>query len=195
VGPALLTIGTLIAIYLGKKAEMATGPLAGRPASAAMQTSPLHAALDFFRSPIFIALCIGLVWSVTDLPDDGPVIETVLRALDLVASANSFLVALIVGLSLRFQGLRTMLWATLGVALITLILKPIFVWLPSLVISLTPMQLEVLIIEAAMPSALLAVVLARRYGCDAELASKLVLVTSLGCVVSILVMSKLLWPT
>jgi len=151
--------------------------------------------LGFFRSPIFIALCIGLTWSLLDLPDDGPVVGTTLRAVDLVASANSFLVALTVGLSLRFQGLRAMVWLALGVALIKLILKPILVWLPSLALPLTSVQLEVLIIEAAMPSALLSVVLARRYGCDAELASKLVLATSLGCVVSILVMSKLLWPT
>lgn len=194
VGPALFTLGALIAIYLGAKA--AAQPAAQTaPASPDLGTAPWREALGFFRSPIFVALCLGVLWSVADLPIDGPIIGTALRGVDLVAAANSFLVALTVGLSLRFHGLRALLWVALGVGSIKLILKPLLVWLPSLALPLTSVQLEVLIVEAAMPSALLSVVLARRYGCDAELASKLVLATSLGSVVSILAVSKLLWPS
>jgi predicted permease len=38
-------------------------------------------------------------------------------------------------------------------------------------------QVQVLVLEAAMPSALLTVVFAKTYGCDAKLASKLIFAT------------------
>lgn len=196
VGPALFTLGTLIAAYLGARAARASGATDHDAGSVtAAQNQPWRAALAFFHSPIFIALCLGALWSFAGVPNEGPVVGTALRAIDLIAAANSFLVALSVGLSIRFQGLRAILWVALGVGLIKLFLKPILVWLPSLALPLSAMQLEVLIIEAAMPSALLAVVLARRYGCDAELASQLVLATSLGCLFSMLLITRLLWPS
>jgi predicted permease len=182
VGPALFILGTLIALYYGAKAsdtERADG-------------AATTAALAFFRSPIFLALCIGSLWSVADLPQQGALLGPLFHAIDLVAAANTLLVALCVGLALRFDGLRAILAVALGVMVIKLIAKPILVWLPGQALADSASQLEVLVIEAAMPSALLAVVLSRRFGCDAALASKLVLATSLGCVLTVVLMVNLL---
>jgi len=49
-------------------------------------------------------------------------------------------------------------------------------------------QLQVLILEAAMPSALLTVVFAKTYGCDAKLASKLIFATLVASSISIIAM-------
>jgi predicted permease len=43
-----------------------------------------------------------------------------------------------------------------------------------------------------MPSALLSVVLAGRYGCDAQLASKLVFATTVASLTTVLIMTQLL---
>jgi len=197
VGPALFTLGTLIAMYYGARAAATEAPADGANAppaatGAATGAAPARAALAFFRSPIFISLCVGVLWSLADLPQDGPLFGTVFRGIDLIAGANTLLVALSVGLALRFDGLRAILGLALGVVVIKLVLKPVLVWLPGQALAASAAQLEVLVIEAAMPSALLAVVLARRYGCDAALASKLVLATSLACVLSVMVMVNLL---
>ncbi|WP_169745669.1 AEC family transporter [Sulfurovum lithotrophicum] len=57
--------------------------------------------------------------------------------------------------------------------------------------SLEAWQLQVLLLEAAMPSAMLSVVLAKRYGCDANLAAKLVFITLVGSLFTIVFMMNL----
>jgi predicted permease len=57
---------------------------------------------------------------------------------------------------------------------------------------MTATQTQILVLEAAMPSALLTVVLASSYGCDAKLASKLVFATSLASAVTVVSMFRVL---
>ncbi|AGA89936.1 putative permease [Thioflavicoccus mobilis 8321] len=181
VAPLLFTVGTMIALYYG--AHTATNG-----------TTPLRAALKFFYSPIFIALCAGLAWSLAGLPHSGPGLDMLFRGLGQLADANTFLVALTVGVALRFDGLRAILWLALGVAAIKLLLKPLLVWLPAHWIGVSSIELQILLIEATMPSAMLTAVLARSYGCDATLASKLILATSLASIATVVLMLELLAP-
>jgi predicted permease len=149
-------------------------------------------ALKFFRSPIFISVVAGLLWSALRLPTAGPVLQPVFQALGILGSANSFVVALTVGVLLHFQGIRSLLWLALLVIAIKLILKPVLVWLPATGLGMGDTQIQILVLEAAMPSALLTVVLAGSYGCDAGLASKLVFATSLASCVTVVTMFGLL---
>ena len=80
----------------------------------------------------------------------------------------------------------------LAVCAIKLVLKPILVWFPSQALDLTPMQSGVLILEAAMPPALLTVVLANTYGCDGKLASKLVFSSAVASTVTVVTIYSLL---
>jgi len=178
VGPALFTLGTMIAIYFGSGREESGGRLAE--------------ALGFFRSPIFVSVVAGLLWSGFQLPTDGPVLKLPFQALDVLGSANTFLVAMTVGVLLHFQGIRSLLALAALVCAIKLILKPVIVWLPSLALDLSATQIQILVLEAAMPSALLTVVLASSYGCDARLASRLVFATSVASVVTVVSMFRLL---
>lgn len=178
VGPALFTLGTMIALYFGSVRNDTRGRMAE--------------ALRFFHSPIFIAVVAGLIWSTLRLPIDAPYVDLVFQALGLLGSANTFLVAMTVGVLLHFQGPRSLLAVAGLVCAIKLILKPIMVWLPSLALDVTPIQTQILVLEAAMPSALLTVVLAATYGCDAKLASKLVFATSLASAVTVVSMFRLL---
>lgn len=178
--PVLFTVGTMVAIYYG--ASGARMDSRGR----------LLAATSFFKSPLFFSLVAGVFWSVMQLPLEGTLLTPLFHLLEVLSSANTFLVAMTVGVLLHFSGLRAILWLVLFTVLIKLILKPVMVWLPTLSMEFQAWEIQVLVLEAAMPSALLTVVFAKTYGCDAKLASKLIFATLLASSVTVIVMFGLL---
>lgn len=178
VGPALFTIGTMLAIYYGSQEV----DMKGR----------VSAAIHFFHSPIFFSVVAGLIWSSLKLPIDIPVLDTIFQGLRVLASANTFAVALTVGVLLHFSGLRAVLGMAALAGFLKLILKPVMVWLPTLAMNIPDWQVQVLVLEAAMPSAMLSVVLASSYGCDSKLASKLVFATTMASSITVLLMFRLL---
>lgn len=178
VGPALFTIGVMVAIYFGSAQVSAAQRLAK--------------ALSYFRSPIFAAMVAGMACSFIELPSGNPVLDIVFQGLELLGKANTFLVALTVGAVLVFQDFKSVLSLAALVCAVKLLLKPVLVWLPTLGMSLPAWQAQVLILEGAMPSALLAVALSAQYGCDSALASRLVFATTAASTVTILVMFSLL---
>lgn len=178
VGPALFTIGVMIAIYYG--------------AESVSSAERFKAAMAFFKSPIFFSVVAGLAWSSLKLPMDLPVLSTVFDALKIIGVANTLMVALTVGVMLHFQDLKQVAVMAGIVIVMKLVLKPILVWLPTLAMSFTATQVHILVLEGAMPSAMLTVVLSATYGCDAKLASKLVFATTVASCASILVVYGLL---
>ncbi|MEA2091430.1 MAG: AEC family transporter [Campylobacterota bacterium] len=176
--PVLFTIGTMVAIYYGKADSMGKGSFLS--------------VVNFFKSPLFISLIAGVLWSMLQLPVEGMLITPIFQLLKVLSSANTFLVAMTVGVLLHFSGMRTIAWLVLFAVLIKLILKPLIIWIPTLAMDLQDWQLQVLILEAAMPSALLAVVFAKTYGCDAKLASKLIFATLVASSVTITIMFGIL---
>lgn len=178
VGPLLFTVGVMIAMYFGSG-----------------HTDPKDrwtAALGFFRSPIFISVVAGLLCAAIGLPKDNRIIETIFQALRIPAASNTLVVALTVGVLLKFEDLRAVLKIGSVVCLIKLILKPILVVLPTWGMGLGALEIQVLVLEAAMPSALLTVVLSHRYGCDGQLASRLVFATTVVSAFTLLTMFNLL---
>ncbi len=163
VGLPLFTIGVMIAIYYGNPEKSETGLLEG--------------ASLFFRSPIFVSIIAGLLWSFSPFGTQSDVVKPFFDAIHIIAQANTFLVTLTVGVLLQLTSLRDIVWIALAAIVIKLIFAPLLVSLPAGMMTLENWQLQVLILEASMPSALLSVVLANRYGCDAKLAAKLVFVT------------------
>lgn len=123
---------------------------------------------------------------------DGTLITPIFHFLEVLSSANTFLVAMTVGVLLHFSGMRAILWLVLFVCLIKLILEPLLVWVPTLAMDLQDWQVQVLVLEAAMPSALLTVVFAKTYGCDAKLASKLIFATLIFSGITIIAMVGIL---
>jgi len=176
VGLPLFTIGVMIVIYYGST-EKGNGSL-------------LQGAGLFFRSPIFFSIVAGLLWSLSGLETSGDIITPLFDAIGIIARSNTFLVALTVGVLLQFSSLRSIAWIVFAVIVIRLILSPLLVYLPSSMMALESWQMQVLLLEASMPSAMLSVVLAHRYGCDAELAAKLVFATLLA---SLVTATTLLW--
>ncbi len=176
--PVLFTVGTMVAIYYGKSDLDAKGRL--------------FAVTGFFKSPLFFSLVVGVLWSTLHLPVEGTLLTPIFHFIGVLSSANTFLIAMTVGVLLHFSGMREIAWIIFFAILIKLILKPMMVWIPTLSMNLIDWQLQVLVLEAAMPSALLTVVFAKTYGCDAKLASKLIFATLIGSSVTIIVMLGIL---
>lgn len=165
VGPALFTIGVMVAIYFGSQ-QVRVG-------------ERVSAALAFFRSPIFFALVAGLVCSAIGLPKHNPIVASFFDGLKVVAGANTLAVALTVGLILKLDVLSAGVGVVVAICAIKLVVKPVLVWLPLSFIDLPDLGKHILILEAVMPSALLGVVLSKRYGCDGGLAAKLAFSTTI----------------
>jgi len=177
VGLPLFTIGVMIMMYYGKKEENGN--------------SAYPAGLQFFRSPIFIAIVLGLLWSFSSLGSKGMLITPFFEATHRVAKANTFLVALTVGVLLSFTSLRQIAGIAFATVVIKLLLSPMLVYIQASMLTLEAWQLQVLLLEAAMPSAMLSVVLAKQYGCDAKLAAQMVFITLFVSLFSVSLMINL----
>ncbi|WP_321779477.1 AEC family transporter [Sulfurimonas sp.] len=171
VGIGFFTIGTMVAVYFGTNTSQ--------------KQTPLQIISIFLISPIFLSIIAGLAYSLLNLPTQIPIIKEIFDAISLISKANTFFVALTVGVILQFNSLRSIISLAIVVVLLKLLVSPLLVWIASFSLDLSSSQLEVVMIESAMPSAMLSVVLAKRYGCDAELASKLVFITTIFSILTI----------
>jgi len=171
VGLPLFTFGVMIAIYYGSGSEG--------------MGFALKRAAGFFRSPIFAAIVAGSAWSLLELPLDGAVIGPVFDAVRIVGKANTLLVTLLVGVTLHFNAFGSVLPLVAAAVILKLGLEPAAVAALAGWSVPQPWQLQVLVIESAMPSAMLGVALAKQYGCDTPLASRLVFATLAASVVTV----------
>lgn len=175
VGLPLFTLGAMIAMQYGDKQAQA-GP----------------GALAFFHSPMFIAIAVGSAWSMAGLPVTGAAIDPLFDAVHIVAKANTLLVTLLVGVTLGFDRFKEIAGVVVVALVLKLIVSPLLIAFPASYLALESWQMQVLVIEAAMPSAMLGVAFAKRYGCDVRLASKLVFATLIGSMVTVALMLRLL---
>ncbi|MFZ9938579.1 MAG: AEC family transporter [Luteolibacter sp.] len=164
VQPALFTLGTAIAMAYGERRNAIE--------------SPWQSAVRYLKSPIFIAFAGGVAASLVTGGQPSPLLNVILKPIHLVAHANAFLVIAVTGLSLQLKEMGNLMTIGACVAIIKLIAMPLLLWLfAHLLMTPEDWQLEILMIEGSMSSALLAVVLCSAYGCDAKLAAKLVAIT------------------
>jgi predicted permease len=175
VGLMLFTIGVMLAMHFG---------------STGINTKDQFRAIGgFFRSPIFFALVLGIAFSFVSPARDAFLVSTIYKFLDIVAHANTLLVALTIGVMLRFRGFSRIGLILAGVCIIKLILQPVLAGVQSQFLPISPLEQEILFLESAMPSATMAAVFSRRYGCDGELAARVVLGTTICSIATILILS------
>lgn len=165
VGYPVFILGPVLAAYFGSK------KLSG---------SDWKASLGFFRSPVFFALIAGFLWSILKIPGaDNAYFAPIFRLGTVLSAALTPLAILSVGLMFKKPTVRTILIPLGIVILLKLILKPLLAGHLAAWFGFPELWREILVLMAAMPSAVLGVVFLRRYGGDASLASALLLVTTL----------------
>jgi predicted permease len=175
VGLLIFTLGVGIAVYFGKN-----------NISRKEMFKPIFA---FFKSHIFFALIAGLLVSFIGLPENNILINSFIKAIKIVATANTLMVTMTIGLMLHFKNFRKVIVVVTVACIIKLILQPYFALAISDFIHISENYKKILIIEASMPSAALAAVFARRYECDGELASILVFATFISSIFTIITVS------
>ncbi|MEM7172314.1 MAG: AEC family transporter [Pseudomonadota bacterium] len=159
----LFVFGAAIARYFGAEGE-------GRPSLGA-------AIRGFFCSPIFVALVLGLLASAIGLRQDYWVVQLLNSFLQVVSDSLMFLVAFTIGLMLRPVALVQILKLFVLVSVLKLVMEPLVAIGFATALGMPDLQRDILLVEAAMPSGALATVIAARYGCDAPLASALLIGT------------------
>lgn len=165
VGYPIFILGPILAAHFGSKK---------------LHGSRWKESLVFFRSPVFFALIAGLLWSILKIPgEDSIYLAPIFRLGSVLAAALTPLAILSVGLMFKKPNVRTILIPIGIVILLKLILKPLLAGHLATWFGFPELWREILVLMAAMPSAVLGVVFLRRYGGDASLASALLLVTTL----------------
>ena len=165
VGYPIFILGPILAAYFGSKK---------------LERSEWKESLGFFRSPVFLALIAGLLWSMLKIPgEENAYMAPIFRLGTVLSAALTPLAILSVGLMFKKPAVRTILIPLGIVVLLKLILKPLLASQIASWSGFPELWREILVLMAAMPSAVLGVVFLRRYGGDASLASALLLVTTL----------------
>ncbi len=163
IGIPLFFAGVLVAMHFGNKGG----------------GSALSSIRAYFTSPIFIALLAGCAASFFLNGVKNPVWEVVLSIFSMISLSLVIFVAIGIALMLRWIPLRTIgLLAGITIVL-SLIIQPLVALFLSGLIHLPDIETDILLLETAMPSGMIAAVLSDRYGCDGELASVLVIITYL----------------
>lgn len=159
----VFVLGPMIAAYYGGGADF----------------SVRRALLEYLRSPIFIAIAGGLLWGNLGLPRGGNLpLDTLFLTLDHLEGALLPLVALTVGLMLKPMPIRRVAALVAFVAVCQLAVEPLLLAGGSALLQLPERQAQALILLGATPVATLPAIFCREYGCDAELAAGLILVTT-----------------
>lgn len=174
VGYPIFILGPILGAYFGSKEVDAK--------------RQWKASLSFFKSPVFFALLVGLLWGHLQLPGQENVfLAPLFQLCNVLASALTPLAILSVGLMFRLPHLRKIAVSLTVVVLLKLILKPLLAGSLAMLFGFPELWRAVLVLLSAMPPAVLGVVFLRRYGGDASLASTLLLTASLVSSVTLVV--------
>jgi predicted permease len=146
----------------------------------------LRSAISVLRAlagnPLLLAIAAGWVWSLARLPMPGPLDEF----LKLLGAAGSPCALFVLGASLATLRLAGALAETLTVAALKLFVLPLVVYgLSRFVFDLTPIEIAVATVTAALPSGANAFILAQRYELYVARSASIVLVTTVLSVVTV----------
>lgn len=174
------TVGTVITTPLGVYLSAA-----GRaPASLALRR--------VITVPILYAALFGIGFSLAgwQLP------EPVGKAIHLLGQGSVPVMLSVLGLNLvatfREQSNGVHWPAILTLTLLRLVLAPVLTWVVTGVVGLEGLARDVTIVESAMPTAVMTIILANEFDSDAPFASLAVLVTTLASLATVTVLLNLL---
>ena len=137
--------------------------------------SVMKSVLEFFYSPIFIAVVLGIAVSFLKLPSDNYAVKTVYNLFNVVGNSLELFTAFAIGLMLQKIPLKHLWPPIVALFCINLLAEPLIALAGCHIFNVPKLAEEVLVLEAAMPAGAVAAVIAARYGCNGKLASALVI--------------------
>ncbi|XXT24180.1 AEC family transporter [Sorangium sp. So ce429] len=137
--------------------------------------------LTVLLHPNVLSIAAGLALHALPIPLPA----WVERALDALGSATPTLVFLALGLSLDLRSLRGRVRPLVAVAAVKLLLAPAVALGAAVALGLERPTSEVAVLQSAMPTSMVSVIIAARYGCDGQFAAATAVVTTLGALASL----------
>lgn len=137
------------------------------------------AILAIVKFPAFLALVPAIALKGTELP----ILLT--DALGYVGMSTVPLVILSIGLSFRFGSIRANKPLVLLVAVAKLLFSPLVAYGIGQLLGLRPDMLSIAVVQAAMPTAMMTVILGAKYGLDVDFLANTVFVTTALSVVTL----------
>jgi hypothetical protein len=128
---------------------------------------------DYFLSPIFLSVLLGLALSRVDIPAGTPVVDTIMETLKMIQGATVVISALILGLQLSLHPMRGFWGLIMASILVQMLFQPWFNDLLAGLLSVDVENRQILVLISAMPAAILGPVFAARYDCAAKTATLL----------------------
>ncbi len=171
VGLLLFILGPLIAMYYGEN------KVEGK--------NILSSAKQFFTSPIFFSIILGIAASYIPFNHNNLAYNIVFKFFKIVGDANMLLVAFTIGLIFELKGVKNIALFVVIAIILKLFLKPILaLWLTDNGM-FTDMMREIVFIETALPSAILTAVYAKKYNCEPQLVSSTIMISLIISVLSV----------
>jgi predicted permease len=143
--------------------------------ASAGSSTVLRAAVHSLQSPVLYAAVFGLLLNRTGVA----VPENILDAIELLAGAAVPGMLVLLGSQLRstrFGGDQRIIWRSV---LIRLVASPLVAWLLCALLGIGGLERQVLIVQAAMPTAVMTTVLATEFDAAPRLVAAAVLATTL----------------
>jgi predicted permease len=137
--------------------------------------------LALLKQPAMPAIAVGLGLHALGVPLPA----WIARALEALGSTTPTLVFLALGLTLDLRSLRGRTWPIAAVAALKLLVAPAIALAAALALGLRRPAAEVAVLQSAMPTSMVSVIIAARYGCDGQLAAAIAVVTTLGALVTL----------
>lgn len=171
VGLLLFILGPLIAMYYGD--------------SKVEGKFIMKSIRKFFISPIFISLISGIAISFIPFNHSGQFFKPFIHFFQLIGNANLLMVAFTIGLVIEFKQIKNMYLFLILAVLLKLGVKPLLAVGLTNSNDFTQMMREIVLIETALPSAILTVVFAKQYNCRPDLVSMAIMVTLLLSIITV----------
>ncbi len=157
VGLPIFTLCPLVAMHFGDHSQSA-GSLFGT-------------LLRYLRSPIFVAVVLGFAVVPFHIRLQSPFVAPILEAASMINGTLAALACLILAMQIKVESLKRLLPVVVISAALEMGLQPLLAYGQAVAYHLSGLERQVLVLIAAMPSAVLGPVFAVHYKCDGELAS------------------------
>lgn len=161
VGLPIFILGPAIAMHFGED----SGDIENRRST----------LIEYFRSPIFFAVALGLIVAPLHIPVDNWFLAPFYEALSIIGNAVAVLACLILGLQLKLKSLKGIWMLFIVSAFIQMAFQPWVAHVQADLYRLGTEQTQVLTLISSMPSAVLGSVFATHYKCASDTTSALIM--------------------
>jgi predicted permease len=145
----------------------------------------INTVLSYLKSPIFIAIVAGIIFSQFQVIVKNPFLQPLWEALRMIQGMLTVMACLILGLQLKFKAVRRIIPLFIVSAIIQMGIQPFLASFGADLMHIGQLDKQILILISATPSAVLCTVFATQYQCDPEAASELVFLNILISLVGI----------